>query len=330
VARAEVRPAEQAFSRGRAEHSGMTPPPEADNAASRAEHWPALPYPAWQDTCETLHMWTQIVGKTRMALTPLVNHWWNVTLYVTARGLTTSLIPGGREPFDVEFDFIAHRLRIRALGGGEDAMPLRPRTVADFYRDYMARLRAFGIEPVFSTTPNEVADPIPFEQDTAHASYDPEAATRFWRLLATVAGVLHEFRARFIGKASPVHFFWGGFDLAVTRFSGRPAPPRPGADLMTREGYSHECSSCGFWPGDPTSREAAFYAYTSPAPAGLEGAAVRPESVFFNPEIGFILRYDDVRRSPSPRQTLLDFCQSTYEAGATLANWPRGQLERRG
>ncbi len=307
----------------------MAPPPELDGAATQADHWPALPYPAWQDTCETLHMWTQIVGKTRLALSPLVNHWWNVVLYVTARGLTTSLIPCGREPFDVEFDFIAHRLHIRMLGGGEDSMRLYPRTVADFYREYMARLRALGIEPQFSTTPNEVADPIPFERDTTHASYNAASAARFWRVLATIAGVLQEFRARFVGKASPVHFFWGGFDLAVTRFSGRPAPPRPDADLMTREGYSHECSSCGFWPGDPSSREPAFYAYTAPTPPGLERAAVRPEPVFFNPEIGFILRYDDVRQSPSPRQTLLDFCQSTYEAGATLARWPRDQLERR-
>jgi uncharacterized protein DUF5996 len=308
----------------------MQPPSGAAGPPDHAGRWPALPYTAWEDTCETLHMWTQIVGKTRQVLTPLVNHWWNVTLYVTVRGLSTSLVPGGREMFDAEFDFVAHRLNIRTLGGGEASVELYPRSVADFYREYFARLRALGIELEISTKPQESANTIPFDEDTTHASYDAEYATRFWRLLAEIAGVLGEFRARFIGKCSPVHLFWGGFDLAVTRFSGRRAPPRPEADLMTREGYSHECSSVGFWPGDPSFQEPAFYAYTAPAPPGFDRAAIRPAAAFFNPDIGgFVLKYDEVRRSPSPRQTLLDFCQSAYEAGANLQKWPRENLERR-
>jgi hypothetical protein len=302
----------------------------ASRAPSQAELWPPLPFAAWQDTCETLHMWTQIVGKTRLALSPRVNHWWNVTLYVTARGLATSLIPYAPAMFDIEFDFVAHRLRIRTTAGREAQVALYPRSVADFYTEYMARLRGLGIGVRISTMPAEVPDPVPFDRDTIHASYDTEYATRFWRVLAAVAAVFEELRSRFVGKCSPVHFFWGAFDLAVTRFSGRPAPVSVDADAMTREAYSHECSSCGFWPGDRTFPEPAFFAYTAPAPPGLERATVRPAPAFYNAGRGlFILRYDDVRTSALPRETLLDFCQSTYEAGATLAGWPREALERR-
>jgi Family of unknown function (DUF5996) len=291
--------------------------------------WEALPYPAWQDTRATLHMWTQIVGKTVLDLTPLVNHWWNVTLLVTARGLGTRLIPCGPEMFDAEFDFVAHRLRIRTLAGGEAGVDLYPRTVADFYREYRARLRELGIDAHIWAKPAEVSDGIRFDEDTVHASYDAQHAARFWRVLARVAGVLEEFRARFIGKCSPVHFFWGGFDLAVSRFSGRPSGTPSGADPMSREAYSHETSSVGFWPGDPSAPDPAFFAYIAPAPGGLAQAKVRPDAAVHSPDFGgWFLKYDAVRESPSPRSVLLDFCQSTYEAGANLAQWPRGQLER--
>jgi hypothetical protein len=308
----------------------MDPKRPEMGALDSPERWPALPYAAWQDTCETLHMWTQIVGKTRLALTPLINHWWNVTLYVTARGLGTSLMPAGVDMLDAEFDFVAHRLRLRTVGGRETGVDLYPRTVADFYRDYMARLRDLGIAVHIDTKPQEVSSPIPFEDDTVHGSYDGTYAARYWRLLTTVSGVLEEFRARFIGKCSPVHLFWGGFDLAVSRFSGRTAPPRPGADRMSREAYSHETSSAGFWPGSPDTPAAAFFAYTSPAPTGLGAAAVRPEGATYSEDFGgWFLPYDAVRAAPSPRTTLLNFCQSTYEAGANLGGWPREQLERR-
>jgi hypothetical protein len=300
------------------------------HAPASAGEWPALPYAAWQDTRATLHMWTQIVGKTRLALTPLVNHWWNVTLYVTARGLGTSLMPCGTEMFDAEFDFVAHRLRLRTLAGREAGVDLYPRTVADFYREYMGRLRDLGIEVSIWTRPQEVPDPIPFDEDTVHASYDAEYAARFWRVLATVTGVLQEFRARFIGKCSPVHFFWGGFDLAVSRFSGRPASAPPRGDLMTREAYSHETSSAGFWPGDPSSPAPAFFSYIAPKPSGVDGAKVQPESAVYSPDFGgWFVKYDDIRGTPSPRTALLEFCQSAYEAGANLAGWPREELERR-
>jgi Family of unknown function (DUF5996) len=308
----------------------MESPRGQPGAPETGEAWPPLPYSAWQDTRATLHLWAQVVGKTRLALTPLVNHWWNVTLYVTARGLGTSLIPCGTEMFDAEFDFVAHRLRLRTLAGREAGVDLYPRTVADFYREYLARLRELGIEVSLWAKPQEVPNPISFDEDTVHASYDGEWAARFWRVLARVDAVLQEFRGRFIGKCSPVHFFWGGFDLAVSRFSGRPAPPRPQADLMTREAYSHETSSVGFWAGDPSSPGPSFFAYISPAPAGLGRAAVRPKTAAYAEDFGgWFLPYDDVRLAPSPRETLLEFCQSTYEAGANLAAWPRDQLERR-
>jgi Family of unknown function (DUF5996) len=309
----------------------QTNPPPGGASRSVEGPWEALPYPAWEDTRLTLHLWAQMVGKTMLALTPLVNHWWNVTFLVTARGLGTRLIPCGAEMFDAEFDFVAHRLRIRTLAGREAGVDLYARTVADFYREYLARLRDLGIDVHIWSMPQEVANPIPFDEDTVHASYNAEYAARFWRVLAGIAGVLEEFRGRFIGKCSPVHFFWGGFDLAVSRFSGRPAPPRAGADHMSREAYSHETSSIGFWPGDPSSPEPSFFAYIAPAPPGLDGAKVRPEAAVHSPDFGgWFLKYDAVRQSrPSPRAVLLDFCQSTYEAGADLAHWPREQLERR-
>jgi len=292
--------------------------------------WPLLPFPDWESTCDTLHMWTQIVGKTRLALTPVENHWWNVPLYVTTCGLSTSPIPFGNETFEVEFDFIAHKLSIRSSNWDERSLGLFPRSVADFYGEYMASLRSMGIEVKIHTTPDEFDDNTPFDQDQHHASYDAKAVENFRRILSNADRTLKEFRSRFLGKCSPVHFFWGSFDLAVSRFSGRRAPLAKDADAITREAYSHEVISCGFWPGDRRFKYPAFYSYTSPAPAGLENEVVRPGAAGWNTQLGeFILKYDDVRAAESPRQAILDFCQSTYAAGANLAGWDREALERR-
>jgi hypothetical protein len=289
--------------------------------------WPPLPFPEWEATCDTLHMWTQIVGKTRMELSPRENHWWNVTFYVTPRGLTTSSIPFRQGTFDAEFDFVAHQLLIRTSGGEERIIRLFPRSVADFYAEYMAALGSLAIEVHFDLAPAEFDDPTPYDQDRHHASYDRDAVERFRRVLIQVDRVLKKFRARFIGKSSPVHFFWGSFDLAVTRFSGRRAPLAPDADPVTREAYSHEVISCGFWPGDRRYPRPAFYAYAAPAPPGLESEPVRPGS--WDTQLReFLLSYDDVRKSNSPEQTILDFCQSTYETAARLAHWDRHALER--
>jgi len=294
-----------------------------------ADRWPALPLDQWRETYATLHMWTQVVGKIRLALTPLLNHWWNVTLYVNARGLTTSAIPYRKTPFELYFDFIGHQLVLETSDGLRKTLPLAPRTVADFYHEVMRMVESAGIEVKIWPMPVEVPDPIPFDQDRVHASYDPEAAQRFWRILLSVQSVFEEFRSGFIGKCSPVHFFWGSFDLAVTRFSGRRAPERPGADRLTREAYSHEVSSVGFWPGSGNITGAAFYSYTAPEPSGFRNAPVRPAAAHYDTQLGeFILMYDDVRSAPSPGATLLDFCQSTYAAGATLGNWDRNALER--
>ena len=291
--------------------------------------WPALPLEQWKDTYATLHMWTQIVGKVRLALTPLINHWWNVPLYVNARGLTTSAIPYPNRPFELCFDFLDHQLVLQMSDGSRTMLPLTAMTVADFYQKVLEMLRSSGIEVKIWRMPVEVPDAIPFDEDRVHASYDPEAAQRFWRILLNVQGVFEEFRSRFIGKDSPIHFFWGSFDLAVTRFSGRRAPERPGADCITREAYSHEVSSVGFWPGGGNITGPAFYSYSAPEPAGFREWPVRPAEARYDPQLGeFILMYDDVRTSASPSATLLDFCQSTYEAGATLAKWDRGALER--
>jgi Family of unknown function (DUF5996) len=291
-----------------------------------SERWPALPYEAWRETCQTLHLWTQIVGKVRMALSPFLNHWWHVTLYVTPRGLTTSAIPSHGGTFDVSFDFIEHTLFIRTSEGTAKALPLIPRSVAAFYREFMACLHALGIEVTINPLPSEVQNPIRCDVDEVHASY----AQRFWRILVQTEAIMQRYRSPFLGKSSLIHFFWGSFDLALTLFSGRRAPERPGADRMTREAYSHEVISCGFWPGDDRFPAPAFYSYTSPQPPGLPAAPIRPEKAFYGQELGlFLLRYENVRSASSPEQALLEFFQSTYEAGARLAQWDREALERK-
>jgi Family of unknown function (DUF5996) len=293
------------------------------------ECWPALPLDSWKDTYATLHMWTQMVGKVRLRLTPLMNHWWNVPLYVTARGLTTSRIPYGDRAFELWFDFIRHQLVLETSDGIVRALQLAPRSVAEFYQEFMGMLRAAGIEVKIWRMPVEILNPIPFDQDRVHASYDPAPVEKFWRILLSVDAVFSQFRSEFIGKCSPVHFFWGSFDLAVTRFSGRRAPERPGADTMTREAYSHEVSSVGFWPGSGDVKEAAFYSYMVPAPEGFKEARVRPDAAHYDKQLGeFLLMYEDVRKAKSPTASLLDFCQSTYESGASLGNWDRNALER--
>lgn len=297
--------------------------------ADRPECWPSLPLDSWKDTYATLHMWTQIVGKVRLALTPLVNHWWNVPLYVTARGLTTSLIPYGERSFELRFDFLKHQLVLETCEGVVKALALAPRSVADFYQEFMSMLRAQNINVKIWHMPVEIPNPIPFDQDRLHASYDPKAAENFWRILMSVDAVFKEFRSRFIGKSSPVHFFWGSFDLAVTRFSGRKAPERPGADKMTREAYSHEVSSVGFWPGSSGMSDAAFYSYAAPEPDGFKQAPVQPKAAGYNASLGeFLLPYEDVRKAESPSSSLLQFCQSTYDAAANLGKWDRVALER--
>ena len=299
------------------------------HAADQPECWPALPLDSWKDTYATLHMWTQIVGKIRLRLTPLVNHWWNVPLYVTSRGLTTSRMPYGNRAFELWFDFIQHRLVLEVCDGTVKTLALAPRSVADFYQEVFAMLRSANIEVRIWKMPVEVPDPIPFDLDRGHASYDPHAVEKFWRILLSVDTVFNEFRARFIGKSSPVHFFWGSFDLAVTRFSGRPAPPRPGADAITREAYSHEVSSVGFWPGGGPVPGAAFYSYAAPEPQGFKEANVRPPAAFYDKQLNeFLLMYDAARTSASPTASLLDFCQSTYESAANLGKWDRTALER--
>jgi hypothetical protein len=294
--------------------------------------WPELKFSEWQDTLATLHMWTQVVGKIRLKQTPLVNHWWNVPLYISPRGLTTSAMPYEDRIFEIEFDFLDHQLLIKCSDDSTTTLTLRPQSVADFYAEVMSALRGLGMEIKIWTMPVEIPDPIHFEEDHEHKSYDAEYANRFWRALVKMDEVLKEFRSRFIGKVSPVHFFWGSFDLAVTRFSGRPAPPREGADVITREAYSHEVISHGWWPGNK-DMEAAFYSYTTPEPPGLADVVgqgkIRPEKTFYSSEMKeFFLLYDDVRQSASPEQTLMDFCQTTYEAGANLAGWDRPALER--
>jgi hypothetical protein len=297
--------------------------------ADLPECWPALPLESWKDTYATLHMWTQMVGKVRLRLTPRVNHWWNVPLYVSARGLSTSLIPYGQRGFELWFDFIGHRLVLETSDGISKSLALKPQSVAEFYQELMEMLRSAGIEVKIWRTPVEIPNPIPFDEDRVHASYDPASVEKFWRILLSVDAVFTQFRAGFVGKSSPVHFFWGSFDLAVSRFSGRLAPERPGADSITREAYSHEVSSVGFWPGGGDIKDAAFYSYSVPGPQGLKEARVRPASAYYQTQISeFLLMYEDVRKSESPTATLLDFCQSTYEAGASLGNWDRKALER--
>ena len=300
----------------------------------RSEAWPSLPFAQWRETRATLHLWTQVVGKIRLAQAPLINHWWQVPLYVTARGLTTSPMPHGARSFQIDFDFIDHRLVIAASDGATAGLALEPRSVADFHREVMARLKSMGLPVRIWTMPVEVAGAIPFEQDSAHASYDCVAANRFWRILLECERVLTKFRARYLGKVSPVHFFWGSFDLAVTRFSGRRAPPHPGtaphvANWVMREAYSHEVSSVGFWPGDDSVPMPAFYAYAYPEPPGFGRAPVSPAGAYWHAEMGeFILPYDRVREDSAPDDRLLEFCDSTYAAAADLARWNRLELER--
>lgn len=294
-----------------------------------SDAWPELPFEPWRPTKDTLHMWTQIVGKVRLALAPYLNHWWQVPLYLSARGLSTGSIPYRDTAFEMEFDFIDHVLAIRLSDGRSRTVRLAPRSVADFHAEFMSVLRELRISVHIWTMPVEVPNPIAFEKDTVHASYEGEQVVRFWHVLQSVDAVLKEFRGGFIGKASPVHFFWGSFDLAVTRFSGRRAPPMPDADAVTREGYSHEVSSVGWWPGDETTPYAAFYSYSAPEPAGFGEATVRPRAAFYDRTASqFRLKYDDVRTAPEPRQAVLDFCQSTYEAAANLGGWNRAELER--
>ncbi len=302
-------------------------------SVARNASWPPLPLAEWQDSCATLHRWTQIVGKVRLAQAPMLNHWWQVPLYVTTRGLTTSPIPYGDVSFEIGFDFLDHQLRIQTSDGAVRALALAPRTVADFYREFMEALRALGLEVKIRTMPVEVPDPIPFDQDQRHHSYVPEQAQRFWRVLQQADRVLQQFRCGFIGKSSPVHFFWGSFDLAVTRFSGRTAPPHPGgiphlADWVTRLAYSHEVSSCGFWPGGGPVPEPVFYAYAYPEPEGFRDHRVRPPAAYYHNDMReFLLPYEAVRRAENPDAMILDFAQSSYEAAALHGGWDRRALE---
>jgi hypothetical protein len=306
----------------------------SSSVAAAVDAWPDLPLEAWSDTYATLHRWLQIVGKIRHAQGPPLNHSWGDTLYVTARGLTTSPMPHGNRTFEIELDFVDHRLIIEASDGRSGFVELRPQSVAAFYRELFEQLRRLRLEVRIYGRPNEVADPIPFAEDETHASYDEEYANRFWRVLAQSDRVFKKFRARFIGKVSPVHFFWGAPDLAVTRFSGRIAPEHPGGipglpDTVTRDAYSHEVSSAGFWPGGGPFPHAAFYAYAYPEPTGFADAKVQPHGASYNRDLReFLLPYDTVRLAPSPDETLLSFLQSTYEAAADLGGWDRRSLER--
>lgn len=301
---------------------------ESNGQIDGAESWPSLPLASWQETCETLHMWTQIVGKVRLELMPPVNHWWHVPLYVNSRGLTTGAIPYGGSVFELQFDFVNHQLALRTASGSEHLLPLVPRSVAEFYREFMKMMSVAGVEVKIWRLPVEIPNPIPFDEDEKHAAYDRHAVEKFWRILLSVQTVFHQFRSGFIGKCSPVHFFWGSFDLAVTRFSGRRAPERPGADAITREAYSHEVSSVGFWPGAGLG-DPAFYSYAAPESEGFSAAAVSPTATHYDPQLReFILMYDDVRSAFSPSATLREFCESTYRAAATLGRWDRGTLER--
>jgi hypothetical protein len=301
---------------------------------SGTSSWPDLPLSAWSETCETLHRWTQIVGKVRMTLTPLVNHWWNVTLYITSRGLGTSAIPHAGGSFEISFDFLTHRLLIEASDGRVESLALTPMSVKDFYSELMLRLQRLDIEVHIWTMPSEIENAVPFDQDRTHAQYDPIYVQHFWRALLQANRVMAEFRASFLGKASPVHFFWGSFDLAVTRFSGRPAPPPTGvtpqvASWVMREAYSHEVSSCGFWPGNGGYGRAAFYVYAYPEPPGYGETRLRTAGAFYDQGLGqFILPYDVVRSAGDPDALLLGFLQETYAAAADQGSWDRRVLER--
>ena len=312
----------------------MNAAPSTAQTNSGREAWPSLPFDAWADTYATLHRWMQIVGKIRLTQSPWVNHSWHVTLYVTPAGITTSAVPYDDRSFQIDFDFVRHRLDVRTSEGRSGGFALEPQSVASFHARLMGELASLDLPVRIHPTPNEVADPVRFDQDEIHCSYDREYANRFWRILVQVDRVLKVFRARFIGKCSAVHLFWGALDLAVTRFSGRRAPEHPGGipnlpDWVTREAYSHEVSSCGFWPGSGAIPYAAFYAYAYPEPAGFAQAPAGPAAAFYSPDFReFVLPYDAVRQSTSPDAMLLEFLQSTYEAAANLGKWDRAALER--
>jgi Family of unknown function (DUF5996) len=297
--------------------------------------WQSLPFAEWKDTAMTLHMWTQIVGKIRLTLSPWTNHSWHVTLYVTSRGLTTSPIPHGSDTFEMQFDFIDHQLLIDKSDGARRKLELKPQSVAEFYRMVMKTLNDLELPVTIHTMPNEIENPIPFDQDEQHRSYQAEYANRFWRVLVQSDRVFKEFRSRFCGKCSPVHFFWGSFDLAVTRFSGRQAPPHPGGvphlpDAITREAYSQEVSSLGFWPGNAAAPTPIFYSYAYPEPPGFAEAKIQPQAAFYEPKLReFILPYDAVRTSQNPDEVLLDFAQSAYDAASKLGKWDREALEEK-
>ena len=305
------------------------------NSRASSEVWPKLNYADWKETCATLHMWTQIVGKIRLVKTPWTNHSWHVTLYLTARGLTTSPIPHGTDIFEIRFDFIDHQLRILKSDGAQNLIELKPRSVADFYKAVMAALEELKLPLKIDILPNEIPDPISFDRDDKHCSYDREYANRFWCVLARADRVFKNFRSRFCGKCSPVHFCWGCFDLAVTRFSGRTAPPHPGGiphlpDAITREAYSQEVSSLGFWPGNDAMPQAIFYSYAYPEPKGFAEAKVKPAAAGYNSQFKeFILPYDAVRSSKSPDDAILDFAQSAYDAASILGKWDRAALEEK-
>jgi hypothetical protein len=296
---------------------------------SHHDPWPALPWTEWEATASTLHMWTQIVGKTRLALSPLQPHWWNVPFYVTARGLSTAAMPVPDGVLEIEFDFTEHQLLFRMSSGARLSIPLRPQSVADFYREYLDCLAQLGVSVRINPVPVEIKDPIPFAQDTVHASYDPEYVLRFWRILMRATALFQRFSSGFVGKISPVHFFWGSFDLAVTRFSGRRAPVREGFDAVMREAYSHEVISAGFWPGNGGYGEAAFYCYAAPVPDGLGQKKIGPQAAQWDAALGeFLLKYGDLRREPSPDDALMEFLQTTYDAAADAAKWDRASLDR--
>jgi hypothetical protein len=302
----------------------------ASDIRSRTDDiWPALPYAAWKNTLDTLHMWTQIVGKVKLELAPFLNDWWQVAFAVTARGLTTSTIPVGRRVFQVDFDFIDHRLDIRVSDGRSHSIPLYARSVADFYREFMTTLQAFDINVTINTMPAEVENTIPLDQDDEHASYDRDAVSRWWRILVQVDRVLQAYRTPFIGKSSQVNFWWGSFDLSETRYSGRPAPEHPWPARWMGLSTPQEQASAGFWPGNATVQEPAFFAYVSPEPPGCRDATLHPDAAMYHPDLSeFILPYEKVRTAQSPDRMLMDFFESAYEVGATLAGWDRAALER--
>jgi hypothetical protein len=304
---------------------------DSDASGCTGESWPALPLDSWRETYDTLHMWTQVVGKVKLELCPFLNEWWEVPLQLTARGLTTSTIPFTRGAFEVDFDFVDHNLYICTSDGALKALPLIPRSVADFYAEFMTALRTLGINVNLNTKPQQFKDPIPFEEDGGHAAYDPVYVNRWWSILTRVGVVMEQYRSGFVGKSSPVQFYWGDFDLCVTRFSGKPAEPPKGANRRGRFTEDQENITSGFWPGDVKLPKPAFYSYTYPAPPGFKTASVRPTAARFDAKLGeFALDYDDVRRSSAPEKMILDFLQSAYEAGTTLARWDRAALEKPG